>query len=113
MLLGVMLCLNVELLYIEGQQVIVVICKDGGDDVDVMYGMLIFVCVMFNDSGEIMFIGGEGIGMVMCKGVGLLFGSVVINCMLCYIIEFVVCEVIGLVCGVDVEIFVLEGEVWV
>lgn len=106
---GVILCLNVEFLYVEGQQVVVVICKDGGDDVDVIYGMLIFVWVIFNDSGEISLQGGEGIGMVICKGIGLLIGSLVINCILWYIIEIVVCEVIGFICGVQVEIFVLEG----
>ena len=76
---GVTLCLNVESPHIEGQQAIAAIRKDGGDDVDATHGMLIFARVTLDDSGEIALQGGEGVGTVTRKGIGLPVGSSAIN----------------------------------
>lgn len=76
---GVTLCLNVESPHVEGQQAVAAIRKDGGDDVDATHGMLIFARVTLNDSGEISLQGGEGIGTVTRKGIGLPTGSPAIN----------------------------------
>ena len=76
---GVTLCLNVESPHVEGQQAVAAIRKDGGDDVDATHGMLIFARVTLNDSGEIVLRGGEGVGTVTRKGVGLPLGSAAIN----------------------------------
>jgi cobalamin biosynthesis protein CbiD len=76
---GVTLCLNVESPHVEGQQAIAAIRKDGGDDVDATHGMLIFARVTLDDSGEITLRGGEGIGTVTRKGIGLPIGSPAIN----------------------------------
>lgn len=107
---GVTLNLNVELPQIEGQQAVAAIRKDGGDDVDATHGMLIFARVTLNDSGEIVLRGGEGVGTVTRKGVGLPLGSAAINRTPRQTIEAAVREAIGPARGADVEIFAPEGE---
>ncbi|MFU0447003.1 cobalt-precorrin-5B (C(1))-methyltransferase CbiD [Pseudocitrobacter faecalis] len=107
---GVTLNLNVEVPQIEGQQAVAAIRKDGGDDVDATHGMLIFARVTLNDSGEIVLRGGEGVGTVTRKGVGLPPGSAAINRTPRQTIEAAVREAIGPARGADVEIFAPEGE---
>lgn len=107
---GVTLRLNVESPHIEGQQAIAAIRKDGGDDVDATHGMLIFARVSLNDSGEIVLSGGEGVGTVTRKGIGLPVGSAAINCTPRQTIEAAVREVIGPSRGAEVEIFAPEGD---
>ena len=107
---GVTLNLNVELPQIEGQQAVAAIRKDGGDDVDATHGMLIFARVTLNDSGEIVLRGGEGVGTVTRKGVGLPPGSAAINRTPRQTIEAAVREAIGPARGAEVEIFAPEGE---
>lgn len=107
---GVTLRLNVESPHIEGQQGIAAIRKDGGDDVDATHGMLIFARVTLNDGGEIVLSGGEGVGKVTRKGIGLPVGSAAINRTPRQTIEAAVREVIGPSRGAEVEIFAPEGE---
>jgi cobalt-precorrin-5B (C1)-methyltransferase len=106
---GVTLCLNVESPHVEGQQAIAAIRKDGGDDVDATHGMLIFARVTLDDSGEITLRGGEGVGTVTRKGIGLPIGSPAINRTPRHTIESAVREAIGPSRGA-VEIFAPEGE---
>ena len=106
---GVTLCLNVESPHVEGQQAVAAIRKDGGDDVDATHGMLIFALVTLNDSGEISLQGGEGIGTVTRKGIGLPTGSPAINRTPRHTIETAVREAIGPTRGAQVEIFAPEG----
>ncbi|WP_354690350.1 cobalt-precorrin-5B (C(1))-methyltransferase CbiD [Phytobacter sp. RSE-02] len=107
---GVTLRLNVESPHIEGHQGIAAIRKDGGDDVDATHGMLIFARVTLNDGGEIVLSGGEGVGTVTRKGIGLPVGSAAINRTPRQTIEAAVREVIGPSRGAEVEIFAPEGE---
>ncbi|MBY6256868.1 cobalt-precorrin-5B (C(1))-methyltransferase CbiD [Phytobacter diazotrophicus] len=107
---GVTLRLNVESPHIEGQLGIAAIRKDGGDDVDATHGMLIFARVTLNDGGEIVLSGGEGVGTVTRKGIGLPVGSAAINRTPRQTIEAAVREVIGPSRGAEVEIFAPEGE---
>jgi cobalt-precorrin-5B (C1)-methyltransferase len=107
---GVTLRLNVECPHIEGQQAIAAIRKDGGDDVDATHGMLIFARVALNESGEIVLSGGEGVGTVTRKGIGLPIGSAAINRTPRQTIEAAVREVIGPLRGAEVEIFAPEGD---
>lgn len=107
---GVTLRLNVESPHIEGQQALAAIRKDGGDDVDATHGMLIFARVTLNDSGDIQLWGGEGVGTVTRKGIGLPVGSAAINRTPRQTIEAAVREVIGPSRGAQVEIFAPEGE---
>ena len=101
---GVTLCLNVESPHVEGQQAVAAIRKDGGDDVDATHGMLIFARVTLNDSGEISLQGGEGIGTVTRKGIGLPTGSPAINRTPRHTIETAVREAIGPSRGAQVGI---------
>lgn len=107
---GVTLRLAVESPHVEGAQAVAAIRKDGGDDVDATHGMLIFARVTLNDSGAIALSGGEGVGTVTRKGVGLPVGSAAINRTPRQTIEAAVREVIGPNRGADVEIFAPEGE---
>ena len=107
---GVTLNLNVESPHVEGQQGIAAIRKDGGDDIDATHGMLIFARVTVNDSGEIILRGGEGVGTVTRKGIGLPIGSAAINRTPRHTIETAVREAIGPARGAEVEIFAPEGE---
>lgn len=107
---GVTLCLNVESPHIEGEQAVAAIRKDGGDDVDATHGMLIFARVTLNSSGTIVLSGGEGVGTVTRKGVGLPVGSAAINRTPRQTIEAAVREVIGPARGAEVHIFAPEGE---
>lgn len=107
---GVTLCLNVESPHIEGEQAVAAIRKDGGDDVDATHGMLIFARVTLNSSGAIVLSGGDGVGTVTRKGVGLPVGSAAINRTPRQTIEAAVREVIGPARGAEVHIFAPEGE---
>lgn len=107
---GVTLCLNVEQPLIEGQQATAAILKDGGDDIDATHGMLIFARVTLTDKTDITLRGGEGVGTVTRKGIGLPVGSSAINRTPRQTIEAAVREVIGPLRGAEVEIFAPEGE---
>lgn len=107
---GVTLRLNVECPHVEGKQGIAAIRKDGGDDVDATHGMLIFARVTLNDEGEITLRGGEGVGTVTRKGIGLAAGEAAINRTPRQTIEAAVREVIGPTRGAEVEIFAPEGK---
>ncbi|TBM24642.1 cobalt-precorrin-5B (C(1))-methyltransferase CbiD [Hafnia paralvei] len=107
---GTTLRLNVEQPLICGQQASAAIRKDGGDDVDATHGMLIFAQVVLNDSGSITIGGGEGVGTVTRKGIGLPIGSAAINRTPRQTIEQAVREVIGPERGADIVIFAPEGE---
>ncbi|KAA0264285.1 cobalt-precorrin-5B (C(1))-methyltransferase CbiD [Hafnia alvei] len=107
---GVTLRLNVEQPLICGQQASAAIRKDGGDDVDATHGMLIFAQVALNDSGSISIVGGEGVGTVTRKGIGLPVGSSAINRTPLHTIEEAVREVIGPERGAEIIIFAPEGE---
>ncbi|MCG2878745.1 cobalt-precorrin-5B (C(1))-methyltransferase CbiD, partial [Obesumbacterium proteus] len=107
---GVTLRLNVEQPLICGQQASAAIRKDGGDDVDATHGMLIFAQLTLNDSGSISIVGGEGVGTVTRKGIGLPVGSSAINRTPLHTIEEAVREVIGPERGAEIVIFAPEGE---
>lgn len=107
---GVTLYLNVEQPLIEGQQATAAIRKDGGDDVDATHGMLIFAHVTLCDHGEIHITGGEGVGRVTRKGIGLPIGHAAINRTPLHTIEAAVREVIGPARGANITIFAPEGE---
>lgn len=107
---GVTLCLNVEQPHIEGNLAVAAIRKDGGDDIDATHGMLIFARVTLSADGVISLRGGQGIGTVTRKGIGLAPGEAAINRTPRQTIEAAVREVIGPTRGAQVEIFAPEGE---
>ena len=107
---GVTLHLNVEEPLIHGNQATAAIRKDGGDDVDVTHGMLIYAQVKLRDDAHITITGGTGIGKVTQKGIGLPIGHSAINKTPLQTIEAAVREVLGPERGADVVIFAPEGE---
>lgn len=107
---GVTLRLNVECPHIEGQQAVAAIRKDGGDDIDATHGMLIFARVTLTADSAITLHGGEGVGTVTRKGIGLAVGEAAINRTPRQTIEAAVREVIGPTRGAQVVIFAPEGE---
>lgn len=107
---GVALNLHVEQPLIEGQQATAAIRKDGGDDVDATHGMLICARVSLTEEHQqILLQGGEGVGTVTRKGIGLPIGSAAINRTPRQTIEAAVREAIGPQRGAVVEIFAPEG----
>ncbi|WP_434778310.1 cobalt-precorrin-5B (C(1))-methyltransferase CbiD [Neisseria sp. Ec49-e6-T10] len=84
--------------------------KDGGDDIDVTHGMLIYAKVTLNDSTEIIVDGGQGVGRATRKGVRLPIGAAAINDTPMRTIKEAVREVIGAAKGAQVLIYAPEGE---
>ena len=107
---GVTLHLNVEEPLIHGNQATAAIRKDGGDDVDVTHGMLIYAQVKLRDDAHITITGGTGIGKVTQKGIGLPIGHSAINKTPLQTIDAAVREVLGPERGADMVIFAPEGE---
>jgi cobalt-precorrin-5B (C1)-methyltransferase len=95
---------------VQGQTATAAIEKDGGDDIDATHGMLIYARVVLNDSGDIRIGGGEGVGTVNRKGIGLPVGEAAINTTPRQTIEAAVRDVIGPQRGADVTIFAPEGQ---
>ncbi len=88
---------------------IAAIQKDGGDDIDVTHGMLIYAKVSLNQTGRIHIEGGVGIGRVTRKGVRHAIGEAAINETPKKTIESAVREVIGEDHGADVLIYAPGG----
>lgn len=107
---GVALNLNVEDASVELHSAVAGIRKDGGDDVDATHGMLIYAQVTVNDTQSIEILGGEGVGVVTRKGVGLPVGVAAINKTPRHTIEQEVRDVIGPNKGAVVTIFAPEGK---
>lgn len=96
LLLGGMISDVVQIVLFKGQQVLmclefccvwengveVGIFKDVGDDFDVIYGVLVFVWVCLSVEFGVCFYVGFGVGMVICLGLILVVGELVINLVL-------------------------------
>ncbi|MDW6005190.1 cobalt-precorrin-5B (C(1))-methyltransferase CbiD [Vibrio mangrovi] len=106
---GVPLHLSVEDASVLASQAVAAIRKDGGDDVDATHGMLIYARVTLGTGTSIDIVGGEGVGTVTRKGIGLPVGAAAINKTPRHTIEQEVREVIGPNQGAIVEIFAPEG----
>lgn len=106
----VTLNLNVRDASVQGDVATAAIEKDGGDDIDATHGMLIYAQVRLNDGGNITITGGEGVGIVSRKGIGLPLGEAAINKTPRQTIEAAVREVIGPQRGAEVTIFAPEGQ---
>ncbi|UAL08156.1 MAG: cobalt-precorrin-5B (C(1))-methyltransferase CbiD [Candidatus Methanogranum gryphiswaldense] len=76
---GKELCLGIEDITITNDQVICAVKKDGGDDIDVTDGTLIYSAVRKRDDGKIILDGGEGVGRVTRKGLDQPIGNAAIN----------------------------------
>ena len=88
--------------------------KDAGDDPDVTHGALIGATVSLNDTGEIRFLRGKGVGTVTLPGLGLEVGGPAINKTPRKMMSNIVRELLkkngGENSGADITVFVPEGE---
>lgn len=91
--------------------------KDAGDDPDVTHGALIGSAVSLNDRGEVRFLRGQGVGLVTLPGLSVPVGEPAINPVPRQMMRSVIAEVLAVhgflapgLPGVDVTVFVLEGE---
>lgn len=88
--------------------------KDAGDDPDVTHGAIIGATVRLNDSGEIRFLQGKGVGKVTLPGLEIGVGEPAINPvprqMIASACKKVLAEHRLEHTGVDVTIFVEDGD---
>lgn len=107
---GIPLNLKVENTNIQDDYVECSIRKDGGDDIDATHNMHIYARAEFIDSKEIIITGGNGVGRVTKKGLGIEIGESAINKTPRNMINNEVRKVIGEDKGVKITIFAPEGE---
>ena len=88
----------------------VAIKKDGGDDIDITDGMLIYATVILRKDSKITLTGGKGIGKVTKKGLPNPPGSDSINPVPRKVIPKGVRKVLGPDKGADIIIWAPEGE---
>ena len=87
--------------------------KDAGDDPDVTHGAEISCTVALNNTGEIDFLPGPGVGIVTLPGLAVPVGQPAINPVPRQMMRAVVAEVLarfGLVSGVSIRVAVAGGE---
>ncbi|MGH3528611.1 MAG: cobalt-precorrin-5B (C(1))-methyltransferase [Pseudonocardiaceae bacterium] len=100
---------TVESLRCQGATATAVVIKDAGDDPDVTHGAHLTVTVAWRSDGEVMLYGGEGVGVVTQRGLGLPVGQPAINPVPRQMITEAVWEASG-GRGADVTISVPGGE---
>lgn len=87
--------------------------KEAGDDPDVTNGALIGVRVNFNNTGEVVFKKGEGVGIVTLPGLDIPVGEPAVNPVPRMMIRKIVKELTYIYedeRGLDVSVFVPNGE---
>jgi len=86
--------------------------KDAGDDPDVTHGATIGCTVSFNDTQEVRFLRGEGVGLVTLPGLAISVGEPAINPvprkMMTDVVHFLTHRY-SLNKGVNIEVFVVDG----
>ncbi|MGA9310462.1 MAG: cobalt-precorrin-5B (C(1))-methyltransferase [Pseudonocardiaceae bacterium] len=100
---------TVESLRCQGSTATAVVIKDAGDDPDVTHGAHLTVTVAWRSDGEVVLYGGEGVGVVTQRGLGLPVGQPAINPVPRQMITEAVWEASG-GRGADVTISVPGGE---
>lgn len=64
---------------LDPERAVAWVVKDAGDDVDVTDGLRIYATVRLTDNGEIIILGGEGVGKVTKPGLPIPVGEAAIN----------------------------------
>lgn len=109
---GITLELPVENLRVSEDEASCAVRKDGGDDIDVTHGTLVYSTVRRSDSG-VSIDGGKGVGRVTRKGLDQPVGNAAINrvprSMIREAVEDVMSSV-GYTGGMSVVISIPEGE---
>ena len=93
----------------QGATATAVVIKDAGDDPDVTHGAHLTVTVAWRSDGEVVLYGGDGVGVVTQRGLGLPVGQPAINPVPRQMITEAVWEASG-GRGADVTISVPGGE---
>jgi len=86
--------------------------KDAGDDPDVTHGAEISCTISLNDTGEVVFLPGEGVGTVTLLGLAIAVGEPAINPVPRQMMRAVVAEVLaaeGADSGVSISVAVAGG----
>jgi cobalt-precorrin-5B (C1)-methyltransferase len=86
--------------------------KDAGDDPDVTHGAEISCTVSLNGTGEVVFLPGEGVGIVTLPGLAIAVGEPAINPVPRQMMRAVVADVLadfGLASGVSIRVAVAGG----
>lgn len=86
------------------------VIKDGGDDPDITHGVEIFAKISLRDDDKVNIFGGIGVGTVTKKGLPMEIGKSSINPVPLRMIETEVRKILPENKGVNVEIFIPEGE---
>ena len=86
------------------------VIKDGGDDPDITHGLEIFAKISLRDDDKVNIYGGIGVGIVTRMGLPTEVGKSSINPVPLKMIENEVRKILPENMGVDVEIFVPDGE---
>ncbi len=87
--------------------------KDAGDDPDVTHGAEISCTVALNDTGEVQFLPGPGVGIVTLPGLAVPVGEPAINPVPRQMMRAAVADVLarfGLANGVSIQVAVADGE---
>lgn len=110
---GILLHLGLEDIRREEGEVTCAVRKDGGDDPDATNGILIYASVKKSSRPDIVIDGGTGVGRVTRPGLSQPVGAAAINRVPREMITREVrsvCEECGYTGGLEVKIFVPEGE---
>ncbi len=107
---GWQLNLSIHDIVMEGNGVCCSVIKDGGDDPDATNGLKIHSCVKWREDQQIVIDGGIGVGRITKAGLPMKVGMAAINPVPRQMIEKEVRSVIGENRGVDIKIFVPNGE---
>lgn len=89
------------------------VVKNSGDDPDITDGMEIGVCLKWNDSNDIRFVKGEGVGTVTLNGLGIPLGEPAVNPVPRKMIAFEIEQILeeyDCKRGLDVSVFVPVGK---
>lgn len=90
------------------------VVKNSGDDPDLMDGLVIGCRVYLNETGDIRFIKGEGVGIVKLPGLGLPLNEPAVNkvprAMIAAELEALLDEYELSGAGFDVEVFIPQGQ---
>jgi cobalt-precorrin-5B (C1)-methyltransferase len=111
--LGEKVVFKIESCSFNLEQAICTTIKDAGDDPDVTHGAKIGCIVSFNDSKEIIFKRGKGVGLVTLPGLAISVGEPAINPVPRKMMSTTVVFVLHQFCidkGVNIEVFVENGE---
>lgn len=107
---GGTLTIQINTVRVRDGYTIASVIKDGGDDPDITHGLEIFSKISAREDNKVNIYGGIGVGTVTKPGLPMKVGMSSINPVPMKMIENEIRKILPRNAGVDVEIFVPEGE---